>query len=71
MHAMLKRGEDGVFLILDAGSSNGTTVNGISVLARGQGPPSQLKPGDNVRLGRVECTFIDAAALRDFVIQTG
>jgi hypothetical protein len=71
MHAMLKRGEDGVFLILDAGSSNGTTVNGISVLARGQGPPSQLKPGDNVRLGRVECTFIDAPALRDFVIQTG
>ena len=71
MHALLKRGESGVFLILDAGSSNGTTVNGISVLARGQGPPSELKPGDDVRLGRVECTFIDAQVLRDFVLQTG
>jgi hypothetical protein len=71
MHALCKRDESGAFLILDAGSSNGTTVNGISVLSRGQGPPSELKPGDNVRLGRVECTFIDAAALRDFVLQTG
>jgi hypothetical protein len=71
MHALMKQRDDGVFLMLDAGSSNGTTVNGVSVLARGQGPPTQVKPGDNVRLGRVECTFIDASALRDFVIQTG
>ena len=71
VHALLKRDENGVFLMLDAGSSNGTTVNGTSVLTRGNGPPSQLKPGDNVRLGRVEFTFTDAAALRDFVIQTG
>ena len=70
-HALMKRGDNGVFLMLDASSSNGTTVNGISVLARGHGPPSELKPGDNVRLGRVECTFIDAQALRDFVLQTG
>ena len=70
-HALMKRRGDGVFLMLDAGSSNGTTVNGASVLARGQGPPTEVKPGDNVRLGRVECTFIDASALRDFVLQTG
>ena len=71
VHALLKRDEKGVFLMLDAGSSNGTTVNGASVLTRGNGPPSQLKPGDNVRLGRVEFTFTDAAALQDFVVQTG
>ena len=71
MHALVKRGECGVFLMLDAGSSNGTTVNGISVLARGHGPPSELKPGDNVRLGRVESTFLDARSLQDFVLQTG
>jgi hypothetical protein len=71
MHALMKQRDDGVFLMLDAGSSNGTTVNGVSVLARGQGPPTEVKPGDNVRLGRVECTFIDAPALRDFVLQTG
>jgi hypothetical protein len=69
MHGLLKRGDDGVFLMLDAGSSNGTTVNGVSVLARGHGPPSQLKPGDNVRLGRVEFTFVDARSLQDFVRQ--
>ena len=70
-HALMKQRDDGVFLMLDAGSSNGSTVNGASVLARGQGPPTEVKPGDNVRLGRVECTFIDAPALRDFVLQTG
>jgi hypothetical protein len=69
-HALLKRSERGVFLMVDAGSSNGTTVNGQSVLARGHGPPSQLKTGDDVHLGRVACTFVDAPALRDFVIQT-
>jgi hypothetical protein len=69
-HALFKRSESGVFLMVDAGSSNGTTVNGSSVLARGQGPPAQLKTGDDVHLGRVACTFVDAQALRDFVIQT-
>jgi ribosomal protein L27 len=70
MHAVMKRNDDGVFLILDAGSSNGTTVNGNSVLVRGHGPPTQVKPGDNVRLGRVECTFTNATALRDYVLQS-
>jgi pSer/pThr/pTyr-binding forkhead associated (FHA) protein len=70
-HALLKPDENGVFLMLDASSSNGTTVNGISVLARGHGPPSELKPGDNVRLGRVEFTFVDARSLHEFVLQTG
>jgi ribosomal protein L27 len=70
MHAVMKRNDDGAFLILDAGSSNGTTVNGSSVLVRGHGPPTQVKPGDNVRLGRVECTFTNATALRDYVIQS-
>jgi hypothetical protein len=69
-HALAKRGEDGVFLMRDAGSSNGTTVNGRSALARGHGPPSELKNGDNVQLGRVACTFVDAAALQQFVLQS-
>jgi len=71
VHALLKRGENGVFLMRDAGSSNGTTVNGVSVLPRGQGMPTELKPGDSVRLGRVEFTFVDAPAMRDYVLQTG
>ncbi len=67
-HACAKRDAEGVFLLLDAGSSNGTTVNGVSVPPRGAGPPAALKPSDTVRLGQVECTFTDARSLRDFVL---
>ena len=70
-HAFARRDADGSFLIQDAGSTNGTTVNGASVLARGAGPPTPLKPGDTVRLGQVEFTFTDAAALREFALQAG
>jgi len=69
-HAFAKQDEDGGFLLQDAGSTNGTSVNGASVPARGAGQPTRLKPGDNVRLGRMESTFSDARALREFVLQT-
>jgi hypothetical protein len=65
-HAFAKPGPDGAPLLQDAGSTNGTTVNGDSVLAAGSGPPRRLKPGDNVRLGHVELTFTDARALREY-----
>jgi hypothetical protein len=68
-HAFAKPSPDGALLLQDAGSTNGTTVNGQSVLAAGSGPPRRLAPGDNVRLGHVELTFTDARALRDFAIQ--
>jgi hypothetical protein len=70
-HAFAQRDADGSFLIQDAGSTNGTTVNGASVLSRGVGPATRLKPGDTVRLGQVEFTFTDAPALRDFVRKAG
>ena len=65
-HAFLKRGAQGGFLMLDAGSSNGTMINGRTVLAKGSGAPSPLAPGDTVRLGRLEFTFVGAAALREY-----
>jgi pSer/pThr/pTyr-binding forkhead associated (FHA) protein len=68
-HAFAKPGPDGALVIQDAGSTNGTTVNGESVLTTGAGPPRRLKPGDNVRLGHIELTFTDARALREFVLQ--
>lgn len=70
-HAFAKPGPDGAFLLQDAGSSNGTTVNGASVLARGAGPPTPLKPGDTVKLGRMESTFTGAKALQEFALQIG
>ena len=68
-HAFAKPGPDGALLIQDAGSTNGTTVNGQSVLTTGAGPARRLAPGDNVRLGHIELTFTDARALREFAIQ--
>jgi hypothetical protein len=65
-HAFLKRGPQGGFLLLDAGSSNGTLVNGANVLAKGAGAPTPVKPGDTVRLGRLEFTFVDARGLQEF-----
>jgi hypothetical protein len=64
-HALMKRREDGGFLLLDAGSSNGTSVNGTNVLTKGAGPPTPLAPGDTLRLGRLEFTFTHAAGLRE------
>ena len=58
-------------MIHDEGSSNGTTVNGAFVPGRDMGPPTQLKPGDTVKLGQVETTFTDAKALRDFALKMG
>ena len=69
-HAFAKPGPDGALLLQDAGSTNGTTVNGESVLTAAGGPPKRLKPGDNVRLGHVELTYTDARALRDYAART-
>lgn len=70
-HAFAKRGSDGVFLLQDAGSTNGTTVNGHTVPARGAGAPVPVKPGDTVQFGQVQCTFTDAPGLQSFVRQAG
>ena len=37
--------------------------------ARDGGPPVDLKPGDDVRVGQVGFTYVDAAALRSFVLR--
>jgi hypothetical protein len=67
-HAFVKPDGNGHFQIQDATSTNGTTVNGTSVPAQGHGPAVDIKSGDNVRLGQVELTFLDAEALREFVL---
>jgi hypothetical protein len=65
-HAFLKRGAHGGFLMLDAGSSNGTMINGRTVLTKGSGSPSPVAAGDTVRLGRLEFTFVSAAGLQEY-----
>ena len=70
-HAFFKRDRDGVFVIQDNGSTNGTTVNGLSVATKATGSPSRLQTGDSVRLGQMDLTFLEASALRDFVVKFG
>jgi len=65
-HAFVKQGANRRWLMQDAGSTNGTTVNGSSVPRQGHGPPAELCSGDDVRLGQVELTFLDGEALASF-----
>jgi hypothetical protein len=71
LHAFFKRDRDGVFVIQDSGSTNGTTVNGSSVATKATGSPTRLQTGDSVRLGQMDLTFLEAGALRDFVLKFG
>jgi hypothetical protein len=67
-HAFLKEAE-GSWLIQDAGSTNGTSVNGNHVPQQGHGAPVSLKAGDNVRLGQVELTFLGAKEMHGFALK--
>ena len=68
-HAYVKEGANRQWLIQDAGSTNGTTVNGHSVPRQGSGSPIELSSGDDVRLGQVELTFLDVDALLSFALR--
>lgn len=67
-HAFVKAPRGRPLQIQDAKSTNGTTVNGRSIPPQGRGPAVDLKSGDSVRLGQVEFTFVDAAAMREFAL---
>jgi pSer/pThr/pTyr-binding forkhead associated (FHA) protein len=64
-HAFLKSGDGGGLQIQDAGSTNGTAVNGRPAPPRGEGAPLELKSGDRVRIGQVHLTFLDSESLID------
>ena len=62
-HAFLKEGLDDTLRIQDAGSTNGTRLNGRPVPVQGHGEPPDLKSGDRLRVGHVELTFLEAELL--------
>ena len=68
-HAFLKSRADGGWQLQDAGSTNGTTVNGRAVPQQGHGAPVELSAGDDVRLGQVGLTFLPAEQLRAFALK--
>ncbi|HEV7867118.1 MAG TPA: FHA domain-containing protein [Chthoniobacteraceae bacterium] len=56
-HAVIRRGEDGAFQIMDMGSSNGTYVDGLR-LAR----PMPLRDGAEIEIGLQKMVFHAAAS---------
>lgn len=67
LHAIVRDGRGGPWKLLDAGSTNGTTVNGANAPQQGTGNAIDLKTGDNVRIGQVELTFLHTQALLGFI----
>jgi hypothetical protein len=60
VHAMLKRGGSGEYLLQDMGSMNGTFVNDDPVPAQGMGAATRIDSGARIRLGSVDLTFLEA-----------
>jgi hypothetical protein len=59
--------EPGVLFLQDAGSRNGTQIEGRVVPVARQGDPASVGPGARIRFGLVELTFLDAGGLRELV----
>jgi len=70
-HAFFKLRPAGGFALQDAGSSNGTLVNGTSVCTKQTGPPTNVKSGDNIRFGQVDVTFLEVDAMRSYLAKFG
>ncbi len=64
LHAHLTLDDDGQTSLRDAGSRNGTRINGDRI--RGK-DAIVLVAGDEVRFGRVDAVFQDATAFYDFL----
>jgi hypothetical protein len=50
------------FWVIDAGSANGTTVNGQ---VQTPGSPLVVRPGDTITFGDIACRFLDGGRLYD------
>lgn len=58
-HLALERAHDG-WLVVDLGSSNGTSVNGVRIVK-----PTPLKAGDRITAGRLTLEYTDPDATQD------
>ena len=65
-HARLHLDDDGVFVVTDLGSRNGTFVDGIPVGLEEAGRSRPVKSRQTVRFGSVSLTFVEPADLLDF-----
>jgi pSer/pThr/pTyr-binding forkhead associated (FHA) protein len=65
-HAFFRE-DNGVITLMDAGSRNGTMVDGVAVPARGNGDAIALRGVCEIRFGSVTATFLPMAKVRRFV----
>jgi hypothetical protein len=66
-HALFRKTKDDLMLLRDAGSTNGTFVNGDPVPVQLQGEPVKVVSGDQVRFGAVKFTFLRITEFRKLV----
>jgi hypothetical protein len=66
-HAFFTDDHNSMWLLQDAGSKNGTSVDGVAVPSKGQGPPTRVVSGSTVRFGSVTLAFLDAASFMQLV----
>ncbi len=72
-HAFFKESSDAAdggemrLLLQDAGSRNGTLMDGVPVPSNRHGTPVLVQTGARLTFGRVELTFLDVAGLRELV----
>ena len=67
VHAVIRRDDKGEFNLHDAGSRNGTFVNGTQVPKQGTGNPVTLRTGCRISLGNCNFTFLDGTTFHRFV----
>ena len=58
-HALIAEENNGALRVLDAGSEAGTFLDNDPVPDRRRGPGAELSPGDTLRFGSVDTTFLD------------
>ena len=66
-HALFSQDATGRFVVLDAGSKNGTFVNDRPVPMKDKSEPPEVKSGALIRMGPLSFTFLTAADFREFV----
>lgn len=65
-HCYFRMTSEGL-LLQDAGSSMGTTLNGVAVAPRRQGPPARVEDGHSLVTGSVRGVLVSAGLLQELV----
>ena len=68
-HAFFNEEEGGALTLQDAGSRNGTFLNGAPVPPRGQGPAVRVESGEQIRFGDIAFLFYELPDFLDLLVR--